>query len=73
MLGGDHVVVRFGQDEESIVAYLPIEAASHLPLEESFTVRAVVSVHPRQDPEEANACALRVHAIARVHDADSSS
>ena len=69
VLGKPHVVLRFSDDEAELVAYLPEEAAAHLPLVDTFEVRAVVAVHPRQDPKEHARRALRIAAIARVHDA----
>jgi hypothetical protein len=68
VLGSDHVVARYRGREggEPWAAYLPVSAVGSLPLEPSFEVRAAVTVHPRQDPEEAGPYALRIHALARV-------
>ena len=70
VFGDEHVVVRIGADPHRVVAYLPKAAAAHLPLDRSFDVRAVVAVHPRQDPLEKDEIALRICALARVHTPD---
>ncbi len=67
VFGEDHVVVRIALAEHSVVAYLPKTAAGHLPLDPCFDVRAVVAVHPRQDPIEEDSVALRICALARIH------
>lgn len=68
VLGADHLVARWTPPGagEPWAAYLPVEARSSLPLEPSFAMRAAVTVHPRQDPDEPGPRALRIHALARV-------
>lgn len=67
VLGDDHIVARWTSGGgQPWVAYLPKSALAALPLEPVLSIRAAVTVHPRQDPEEPGAHALRIHALARV-------
>lgn len=72
VLGEPHVVARWSSrlGVTPWVIYIPKTAVTTLPIEASFGIRAAVTVHPRQDPEERGAHALRVHALARVHAAE---
>ncbi len=67
ILGGDHLVARLHLDSSVApwVAYVPKEAMSTLPLMPELPVRAVVTVHARQDPEERGTHGLKLHALAR--------
>jgi hypothetical protein len=68
ILGGNHLVARLCiGDAPPWVAYLPKGAMSMLPLQSVLQVRAAVTIHPRQDPEEPASRALRVLALARIH------
>lgn len=78
VLGEEHLVLRLGDDTSPgpstddgstarQVAYLPKDAGARLPLTQRFEGRAVVTVHPRHDPDEPKRIALRVHALARIH------
>lgn len=71
ILGGDHLVARLRLDSKVApwVAYLPKEAMSTLPLMPELSVRAVVTVHAKQDPEEKGLHGLRIHALARFVEA----
>lgn len=68
VLGGPHLVTRWTQrgGAEPWAAYLPVAAAASLPLEVELAARAVVTVHPRCDPDEPGPWALKIHALARV-------
>jgi hypothetical protein len=71
VLGDDHVVARYTKPgADGWVAYLPKSAVAMVPLEISLEVRAAVTIHPRQDPDEEGAMALRIHAVARLLAAD---
>lgn len=71
LFGCDHVVLWWrGAAAEPQIAYVPTEAAAAFPLVLELEARAVVTVHPRQDPEETSRLALRVHALARRLSAD---
>ncbi len=68
VLGADHLVTVWRDAagmSTSQVAYLPLSAKSNLPLVGTFEARAVVTMHPRQDPEEEAPVAMRIHALAR--------
>ncbi len=73
ILGEDHIVLHLTEPSAAPstaagqVAYLSASAASHLPLAIRFDGRAIVTVHPRHDPEQAEPLAVRIHALARHH------
>ncbi|MEZ4446100.1 MAG: hypothetical protein R3B72_43895 [Polyangiaceae bacterium] len=73
LLGEDHIVGRWveeGSSATSQVAYLSSRARSALPLAIAFPARAVITLHPRQDPDEKDRLALVIHALARHLTAD---
>ncbi|HEY4118280.1 MAG TPA: hypothetical protein VGM56_10505, partial [Byssovorax sp.] len=49
----------------AVPAYLPLAAASHLPLFTRFAATALVEAHPRQDQFEGHPACVRVLAIGR--------
>lgn len=68
VLGADHLVTVWRDAtglSTSQIAYLPLSAKSNLPLVGTFEARAVVTLHPRQDPEEEGPVAMRIHALGR--------
>ena len=68
MLGGDHIRASLAFSEiQSVVVYLPMATKERLPLFERFPIRALATVHPKQDPLEASPSALLIAALARRH------
>jgi hypothetical protein len=68
LFGAEHLrgLLHIPDGAYPLVVYLPAEAASHLPQLARFEVRALVEVHPPQDPVDPGPVALRVVGLARV-------
>lgn len=68
VLGGEHLRALlhcFGQTEPSVV-YVPLEAASFLPLQPRFRMRMVAEIHFAQDEQETQLLAWRCLALSSV-------
>ena len=68
VLGGPYfrAFLRVPGDREVLVTYLPDAVHKKVPMHRRFTARAIVEVHPQQDPYETRPLALRVLALART-------
>jgi len=68
LLGSDHIRASLAFSEtQSVVVYLPMATKERLPLFERFPIRALGTVHPKQDPLEPGPSAVLIAALARRH------
>jgi hypothetical protein len=68
VFGGSFVrcLMRLPGEPNPMVGYLPMDAATRLPLWKRFEARVIVEVHPAQDQRETCLWALKVLGIARA-------